>query len=968
MQYQYSIVSRHKFCHSYITWHSIFLSSLLILLCLSFQASADSYKVGIRANRGIDHAIEKWQATINHLNQEIQGHDFSLITYTNNSTLNQALSRADFDFVLTNSASHVEHVDRYGVRPIATLINKRGKEAVSQYGSVIFCRADRSDIKSLQDLKTKAFMGVDELGFGGWRAAWYELHKHKINPYQDFSTLSFAGGKQQRVVEAVLNGSVDAGSIRTDLLESLAAKGKINLHNIRVLNKKKSTHFPFLHSTSLYPEWPFAVLAHVPENITQQVTEVLENIKSTDTAAIQGKYIGWAAPLDYYSVDHLLKTLLIGHYKYNHNEFIYIIQQHWVLAIIILSFILVAAYVSIYTTRLNKKLATTQHYLVDEIQTRKTAEQILHHLALNAIRGQTEEDFLKRCVTDLANFYNTKYAFIGIFESNAKTHITTKAVWAHDKFADNFTYELRGTPCQDVLNQNIEIIHTAAAERYPDDEMLINMGIDSYYGAPIITHEGTMLGLISVMDTSAINPSNWARDVLGVFANRIALELDRLSAERQLQETATELSYLASHDSLTGLINRREFERRLKHAIEDARIEHKTHVCCYLDLDQFKIVNDTSGHIAGDELLKQLSKKLEEYVRSSDTLARLGGDEFGILLFDCPKEKAIKIADEILNVVNQFHFSWQDKVFNIGVSIGLVMIDLHSESIEKIFADADSACYIAKEKGRNRIHVFEVEDEDHVLRAGQLQWASRITSYLNDNRFFLYRQDIKPSNNLQTNNEQFEILLRYTDDEGNVKTPQDLIIAAERYGLMGSVDRWVFDSSCRYLRDQYTGTQNSSNIICHINISGLSMLDEDFQGFIESKISEYQLPHNIFCFEITETAAISNLTIATRFIKLFKNRGVRFALDDFGSGMSSFSYLKNLPVDYLKIDGHIVRDASRDKINHTMLKSIHDIGAAMNIKTIAESVETESLLNISNEIGIDLVQGYYLDKPHPIAE
>lgn len=943
---------------------------LLSGLSLPAPGYADEFKIGLRAYKGIELAIMQWQPTVDFLNEKIPQHHFTLIPYIDNSQLNQALSRGEFDFVFTNSAAYVEHASRYGVRPVATLINKREGLGLSVYGTVIFTRAERDDLNTLADLKGKTFMGADELGFGGWRAAWYEMLQQGIDPYRDFRLLSFGGGQQQRVVAAVLAGQVDAGSVRTDMLERMAKRDALDLGKLKIINSKKSDEFPFLHSTALYPEWPFAVLKHVPEKVVRQVALTLFSINPESPAAMHGKYMGWTLPLNYSGIDDMLKELRVGPYANQFPGLAEFIMHYWVWLMVALALLLTVLATTLYFLRLSRKLNKVQSSLVEEVRSRRSVENILHRLALHTTAGEGEETFLKNCVKDLAAFYKTRYAFVGLFADKRKLHIRTRAVWAGQNYADNFEYELKGTPCEDVLNYNIEIIPRNAAKLYPTDEMLIDMGIDSYYGAPLVTHNGEMLGLVSVMDVKPLEPANWARDVLGVFANRIATELQRLKVERELKGTADELSYLASHDSLTGLINRREFERRLANALEDALHEGKEHAFLYLDLDQFKIVNDTCGHAAGDELLRQLTLELQNQVRGSDTLARLGGDEFGVLLLDCPLDKATVIAENLREHINRFRFNWNGKLFEIGACIGLVIIDQYSGSLKRILNAADSACYIAKENGRNRIHIFQVDDQELARRAGEIQWASRISEALNENRFMLFRQDILPVSGKQSETEQFEILLRYQDDNQEILAPGDLIVAAERYNLMLAVDKWVIENSLAYLAEHYSQEclAQIGSVLCHINISGISIHDENFQAYIENMIRRYQLPAHCICLEITETAAISNLSKASLFIRELKAFGVQFALDDFGSGMSSFTYLKNMPIDYLKIDGHFVRDVTLDVVHRTMLKSIHQIGHVMQIKTIAESVENESVRQILEKIGIDLVQGYAIDIPHPIRQ
>lgn len=426
---------------------------------------------------------------------------------------------------------------------------------------------------------------------------------------------------------------------------------------------------------------------------------------------------------------------------------------------------------------------------------------------------------------------------------------------------------------------------------------------------------------------------------------------------------ARELEWQASHDALTGLANRREFERRVESAIVSARQRDLKHTLLYVDLDQFKIVNDTCGHIAGDELLRQVAAALKERLRSVDTLSRLGGDEFGILLESCPKPEAIIIGEEFLSALHEFRFRWKKNVFTIGGCIGLVEIDHMCEGVEHMLRAADVACYAAKDSGRNRLHVYQHDDEELAKRHGEMQWTTRITRALEDNRFILYQQKIEPISAGKKTQHHHEILLRLIDENGDIVPPGAFIPAAERYDKMQAVDRWVVREVVTNLEQFGEG----NNAIYAINLSGQSVSDESFLNYVVNELSRNDSPVERICFEITETAAISNLGRAMRFIKTLKGMGAHFALDDFGMGLSSFAYLKNLPVDYLKIDGSFVKDIADDPLDLAMVEAINRIGHLTGIKTIAEFVESAVILESLRELKVDYAQGYYIGRPEPLV-
>jgi diguanylate cyclase (GGDEF)-like protein/PAS domain S-box-containing protein len=424
---------------------------------------------------------------------------------------------------------------------------------------------------------------------------------------------------------------------------------------------------------------------------------------------------------------------------------------------------------------------------------------------------------------------------------------------------------------------------------------------------------------------------------------------------------ARQLSYQASHDMLTGLYNRQLFEKKLEEAIRSAQSGKVSHVLFYMDLDQFKLVNDTCGHQAGDELLEQVAMLMQKRLRESDTLARLGGDEFGVLLESCPLTKAVDIAEEIRKTIRDFRFGWQDKAFDIGVSVGVVPIDNMCGNLADVLAAADAACYVAKDNGRNRIHIYQPDDSAVAQRHGEMQWVHRLSAAFEENRFVLYAQPI-----VHLNPERlvahYEILMRMLDKKGGVVPPMAFIPAAERYNLMPTVDRWVVRTTFTMMREAQ-GQLAFPPVNCAINLSGQSLNDDHFLEFVVDLFDDTGVPPESICFEITETAAIANLARATRFINVLRDMGCSFALDDFGSGLSSFAYLKNLPVDYLKIDGSFIKDMADDRVDRAMVESINDIGHVLGLKTIAEFAESDAVLSRLEEIGVDYAQGAGVQVP-----
>lgn len=431
----------------------------------------------------------------------------------------------------------------------------------------------------------------------------------------------------------------------------------------------------------------------------------------------------------------------------------------------------------------------------------------------------------------------------------------------------------------------------------------------------------------------------------------------------EAQELARQLSIEATHDALTGLVNRREMERRLERALHTAHQEGVEHALCYLDLDQFKAINDVAGHVAGDELLRQLGQLLPEAVRQRDTLARLGGDEFALLMERCTLTQARRVANALLGRITDYRFVWGDKTFRVGVSIGLVPINAESESIAAVLGAADSACYAAKSAGRNRVHEHQVDDDQRLARCTERQWVARLNTAFDDGGLFLCYQPVV-SLRETASGERYELLLRLRGEDGQTITPGAFMAAAERYSLAAEVDRWVVRRAIRWLAANPRTLGRLEQ--CFINLSAATLSDHEFAQFVGAQLDACDIPAAKICFDISESTAIANLGSAAGFMSDLRARGCRIALDNFGSGLSSFAYLKTLPVQYLKLDGNYVRDIVRDPVDRTIVKAMNEIAQAMGKETIAEFVENERLLACLRSLGVNYAQGYGIGPPRPL--
>ena len=430
----------------------------------------------------------------------------------------------------------------------------------------------------------------------------------------------------------------------------------------------------------------------------------------------------------------------------------------------------------------------------------------------------------------------------------------------------------------------------------------------------------------------------------------------------QSRAHANEIEYQANHDALTGLLNRREFDRRLQQSVVKAREGDCENILLFMDLDRFKIVNDSAGHAAGDELLKQLTKLMSGKLRQRDTFARLGGDEFAVLLEFCSKDIGLKVANKLRSAIEDFRFFWKGRVFNIGVSIGLVPFSSSTETADNLLSEADAACYTAKEGGRNRVQVY---DSAAAKKREESSIINMLTEAFENNRMTLFQQEIRATeeNQKQTH---YEILVRMMSETGEIISPAMFLPAAERYGLATTLDRWVIKTVFNWLSKH--GSKLSRPVMLSINLSGQSITDKFMAGFIKQQFKEFEIKEDTVCFEITETAAMNDLYRARQFIDEIKLLGCKFSLDDFGSGHASYAHLKNLPVNFLKIDGMFVKDITHDPIDFAIVKSVNEVGQVLGMQTIAEFVENDEIVEKLSEIGVNFLQGYAISRPAPLDE
>lgn len=1030
-------------------------------------ASPKTVKVGVLTKGNTEQALRMWSPTIqDYLTKTVPNYRFVVVPLGFRS-IEVAIARNEIDFVLTNSASYVDLEARYGIGRIATLKNHWADNiSTTLFGAVIFSGRDHSAIGSWQDLTGKSFAAVNDASFGGWLMALREFAATNIRPARDFTRIEYLGSHES-VVNAVLEGRIEVGTVRTGVLEQMALNGSIDLSKIRVVKapllakeRIQEYGFPFLFSTRLYPEWPFSKLHHTDTRLAEKVAVALLTMPPDSPEAVAAGIAGWTVPLNYEPVHALMRELEMSPYTASGRlDFARVVRAYWHWFAIIGAAICILLVVTVVVLRLNRRIVIAKSELEREAGERSRAEETLRNSEqrfrslvettndfvwetdaqgrftyvspqvrsllgyvpsellgkhANTILAKGAQPYLPDNAPEKAGQYTPFVSiattmrhsngcvapfecsgvpilddegrlqgFRGINRDITSRRQTEEALYRVQELAHVTLDSISDGVIRTDMNGNVEYINPAASR-------LIGVSENEAQGKPLtdlfrVIDElsGESLRLLP----PSIPPGHINRLVSGNtalvrgHADRIYIDI-RLAPVRdsnnrtmgtvivfhditEVRRLTREIAYHATHDVLTELLNRSEFELRLGRALETAKVQATHHVMCYLDLDQFKIINDTSGHIAGDALLKQLAARLTHLVREYDVLARLGGDEFGILLMNCSVGDATTLVNNMLRAVADHTFIWHNKTFQITLSAGLVQVNAAAGTLTDILSAADSACYVAKEHGRNRIHWFQPNDAAVTKHHGQMQWVRTLRRALNENRFRLYTEAFVPLS--ERASPHYEVLLRLiSEEDGREISPMSFIPAAERYHLMPAIDRWVIAATLQCLdkraaRGPFTG-------VYAINLSGQSLSDDEFLSYTVDQIDKSRISPRQLCFEITETAAIANLPRALRFMAVLRGMGCRFALDDFGSGFSSYAYLKNLPVDYLKIDGSFVRNLEQNPIERAMVAAINDIGHLMGLQTIAECVDTQATLDAVAAMGIDYAQGHSIAAVEPLSD
>lgn len=914
-------------------WHALACAFVLTILPVySVVAQTAHVRLGVLAYQGDAEALKTWSATAEYLTKFIPNTKFEIVPL-NNDTINAAVEQRSIDFVLTNPASYANLESAHGVTRILTLRNRGFGSFETRFGAVIFTRAD-SRIHHLTDLRGARMMAVHPDAFGGWWMAWRELKSAGVDPSQ-LGELVFNGFPQDEIVFAVAEGQVDAGTVRTETLERLSAAGKIKLEQFRVINQRVEIGFPFLTSTRLYPEWPLAVLRHTDTVLAKSVAIALLQMKDGEPAAQASNIAGWMTPLDYNSVHELMRELGLGVYAKTPDISWRVIFEKHRDAIIGIAFTVGILFVAfLFSWELNRRLTLSTRSLELEVEQRQRAQGSLND----------EKERLRVTLEAIGDAVITtdREGFIEYMNPVAET----LTGWSAD--------EVIGKKLSSIIQLVLENDDTPLPD--PVEKCLTQGRFSNLAeGVVLIGRDGRRF---AVHQTVSHRYDSGGRVSGVVLVFRDTTELQKLQRE---------MRYAATHDELTGLLNRRSFEDHLRTLMRQPAAPDRNDCLLCIDLDHFKFVNDNGGHAAGDELLRQVSRTFLESVRASDVVARLGGDEFAVLLQGCDLAVAERLAQKIVKDVFEQGFVWQNRAFAVSVSAGIAEIHPSGGNLQEVLRAADLACYVAKTSGRNQYSVYAPDHEAIQQRRGDGQWLQRIAEALQKNAFWLVLQEIMPVAGLSNNSlKHYEVLLRLRNADGSSAMPGEFFPAAERHQITAEIDRWVVNATLDALANPLCRIETHAMIT--INISGQSLGDDTFLDFIVEKMENAGLRGERLCFELTETAAIAHFRKTVRFMTRLKSMGCKFALDDFGSGMSSFSYLRSLPADFLKIDGSFIRNIDKSDIDVAMVRAITEVAHAMGMKAVAESVETEPVLSKLKHLGVDFAQGNAVCLPRPLSE
>ncbi|MEW5823608.1 MAG: EAL domain-containing protein [Pseudomonadota bacterium] len=876
----------------------------------------NTWVIGVLAWRGTDKALAEWNPTLQYLNESLSGEKFILRPLMLRE-VGPALAEGQIDFLLSQPLLYVENAERYGLSQIATLRLLDGEYALDRFGATFFTRADRADIDSLDDLRHKRIAGVAADAFGGWLIGMRELKALDIDMKRDIQGL-FTGLPQDQIVEAVLDKRADAGIVRTGLLEAMVREGRLSPDAVKILGGRRTPGFPFVHSTQLYPEWPLVMRKDIPADLGRRVSLALLSMPKDHPANRAAGAAGWSIPLDYTSIRSMMRELgLDPNAENDTRRFLALLYRYWPWFVLGALALFLALY--LHGLRVNRRLAQARAALSNLLRAIDEAVVTTGPDGRIGYMNPAAEE-----ITGLTRAQAEGQLFVRVFPL----------------FADDATPG--GRPVDSALSR---ALYSIAPEQVVQEEAWLR---------PV---SGDEARFVRYSITALVGEEGRVEGA--------AISLHDLTDLRQLNE---QLRYRATHDPLTGLVNRREFERVLESRVVDARETGGMHALLFLDLDGFKVVNDSGMHAAGDEVLRRLAGLFGVLCPPYSVIGRIGGDEFAVLVEGMDVELAQELAEDMVAAVRDFRLDWEGRFYQVGLSVGIAPVDAATGTAADALNAVDSACFLAKSHGGNRAHVHQPDDEEVRRHHESLGWLQRLREALAQDRFVLFAQRVAPLAGLdargalldEAQEGHFEILVRL-EEGGQLLMPGSFIPAAERFRLMPEIDRWIVRHLFRKIaREEARGFSFS------INLSAETIQDPDIELFILTEARLNGIDPHLICIEVTETAAIHNLEPVAERIQNLRRHGFRFSLDDFGNGLLSFNFLRRLNVDQIKIDGNLIKDIERDAVAAVMVESIHRVGALMGASTVAEWVEDADTLERLRGIGVTHVQGWLVHRPEPL--
>ena len=945
-----NFMRRNISCFAYILF-------LALQLCLNSDCFADvkEVRIGILAFRPVDITKQQWQPTADYLNSKIPDYHFS-ITPLNYTDLDLAVNRRDFDFVLTNPEHYITIREDHGINAIATLMPSIAGHPYATFGGVIFTRSDRTDIKDIDDIKDKVVSSPTKQSLGGYSMQIWTLLKKGIQQNQ-IKQFRFTGMPHDNVVQEVIEGKADVGFVRTGVLEAMARDGKIRLDQIKILNRQPPQKFPLLLSTDLYSEWPLAAELDVPQSLIKLVAMTLLNIEPNDRAAQIGQYYGFASTGDYSAIESLMKRISENPERAHEFEIKDIVRKYSIqLQLGSLIIILGVLATAIYLFRVNKtirKISLERESLTEELEEvnseLEAANQNLESTVeertaqLRESEQQAQHAMLELQLQKLAL---DEHAIVSI------TDVTGTMTYVNDKF------------CQISQYSRDELIG--------QDHILVNSSYHpkEYFGSMYRDISGGKVWHNEVCNRAKDGSLYWLemtvvpfKDKNGKIYQYISISTDITSRKK----SEIEIQNLAFNDPLTGLSNRRMFMDRLKHSLASNIRNDKFGAILFLDLDNFKTLNDTKGHSSGDELLKEVGRRLTSCLRNMDTVARFGGDEFVILVeglssnLDEAISKVDRLSRKILHALVQPYFINEFEIYS-SCSIGVAMFCDNNVSIEEILKHADSAMYLSKKAGRNTIRFYDPNSQ------AVLEYRSIMETQL---RNALKNEELQLHYQIQVNDKLIpigaEVLLRWTNTQlGNV-SPGEFIPLAEETGLIVSFGQWVLRTACSQLKI-WESNPLTCNLELAVNVSIRQFKEAGFVADAKKIIKQSNINPARLKLEITESMISEDIESTIGVIKELKTLGVKFSMDDFGTGYSSLSNIKRIPLDQIKIDQSFVRDLSTSSQDRSIVRTIIAMAESLNLEVIAEGVENEEQKILLTQKGCNNFQGYLFGRPVPIEE